>query len=103
MWEPTTQVSVINYYYNLLPNSTADIQTNQKELLLFPNPCETYLQLKSNLVGAKFAIFSTDGKFIQSGKINANNQVFVQSLPDGMYIFKTELDGKNIQELFIKQ
>lgn len=103
VWENTPQVSIINYYYNMMPNSTSELRRETSDLRLYPNPCETYLTIKTPMLGAQFAIYSTDGKFMQSGTINKDQKVFVQTLPEGMYIFKSTMKGKTMQELFIKQ
>jgi hypothetical protein len=87
----------------MMPNSTSELTKETSDLMLYPNPCETYLSVKTPMLGAQFAIYSTDGKFTQSGTINTDQKVFVQTLPEGMYIFKSTLNGKTMQELFIKQ
>nr|MBP6315966.1 T9SS type A sorting domain-containing protein [Chitinophagaceae bacterium] len=103
LWEPTQGVSVINYYYNYLPNATSNISAKSNDFFLYPNPCETYLHIQGDLVGEKFVIYSVDGKFIQSGIVGTNRQIFVQTLPEGNYFFRSEKDGKRIQEIFLKQ
>lgn len=102
VWEPTSQVSVINYFYNMLPNSTNDVSASEN-FSLYPNPCESYLILNTANVGTKFAIYTVEGKFIQSGSLNLDHKIYVQTLPEGMYIIKAETQGRRIQELFIKQ
>lgn len=103
LWEPTQGVSVINYYYNYLPNASSNASEVKNNIILYPNPCETYLHIKGDLVGAQFAIYSVDGKFVQSGIIGANRQIFVQTLPEGHYFFRSEMKGKRTQESFLKQ
>ncbi len=103
LWERPALYSVMNYYYNYLPNSVEDISNEKNQLVLYPNPCETYLNIQSNMQGAKFAIYSTDGKFMQSGIVNSDHKIFVQTLPEGMYIFNSELNGRLLQGQFIKQ
>lgn len=103
IWEPTALVSVINYYYNMLPNAISGIQGKTNHISLYPNPCETYLNLKSNVQGAKYAIYSINGTFMQSGTIDASQKIIVQTLPEGMYILKMDIHGTQFQERFIKQ
>lgn len=103
LWEPTSIVSVINYYYNMLPNTVSDQTVAEERLSLFPNPCESYLHINTNLKDAHFAIFSIDGRFMQSGTVNSSGKILVQSLPVGCYIIKTNLAGIIQSEQFSKQ
>lgn len=72
---------------------------------LYPNPANTILNVRlySNLIPVAYSIYSIYGLKIKNGVLeNTNNNIDIESLPIGMYIFTTEGE-KSVSLKFIKQ
>ena len=60
------------------------------------------IQFKQNCIGSKYFIITPDGKYVQSGLIDANNQVQMNLLPAGMYHIVVQGKEGIAQSHFIK-
>ncbi|SEG37267.1 Por secretion system C-terminal sorting domain-containing protein [Halpernia humi] len=87
--------------------ATQSLNTNEKnlakKLILYPNPVKDLLNLKSDLIFTKYALYDSTGNMIEQKELK-NNQIKVSQLPTGMYYLKLlSKDGKINFEQFIKQ
>ncbi len=101
-WQPDPYGAINNYYYDMIPSTVSSCETSY-ELILYPNPAESALQMKNDMTGRKYSIVSSDGRFMQSGLVNSYNQVFIQNLSPGIYSLLIENEGGYGKAMFIKQ
>ena len=80
--------------------SSADEQ-NEKHIQLFPNPAKDQLNVyspESNL----YQLINRDGKQVVVGQLQTGwNQLEVAGLPAGLYLFKTQVEGRLVVEKLI--
>ncbi len=101
-WQPNPYGAIYNYYYDMIPNHIAESKLERTDILLFPNPTEHQLTIKKECSGAKYAISTVEGRYVQSGLVDSHNQVMVGNLPNGVYVLYLE-DGKSVSNAtFIK-
>lgn len=101
-WQPDPYNAIRNFYYDMIPNHVNDL-TQEKGLTLYPNPVETVLRFKENVSGHKYSIVSSEGRFMQSGIFDQQQNLNIQNLRNGVYILLTEGNGKTTKTVFIKQ
>lgn len=82
---------------NPVPNAT-----NQTEILIFPNPVSSILNVKNISKRANYKIYSAAGQLITSGII-LNNKVDVSRLINGLYVIDIEDVQGSAQKKFIKE
>ncbi len=89
---PTTGIKTVN---------------NADDLVVFPNPIEDYLNLKSNnnLQGAFLSIIDIYGKTVYTQKLNSNQLIITtENLASGIYFIKVEsLNGLVVTRRFVKE
>ena len=82
-----------------LVSSTVD-QTKQ-EIQLFPNPVQAQLNVYSP-EPVPYQLINRDGKQVEIGQLQIGwNQLSVAALPAGLYLFKTEVEGRMVVEKLI--
>lgn len=101
-WQPNPYEAIRNYYYDMIPNAIQETKIDQSTLSFYPNPVENVLQFKQDCIGSKYYIITPDGKYVQSGLIDANNQVQMNLLPAGMYHIVVQGKEGIAQSHFIK-
>lgn len=106
----TAQPDVVSVHVvTSLATAVTDVTNNNAPaLLLFPNPVEN--TLGGTITGfnsgvALGAIYSLDGRLIinQVPLNEGRFQVDVSSLPPGMYLFQTIVNGRTLTQRFVKQ
>ncbi|SIQ18013.1 Por secretion system C-terminal sorting domain-containing protein [Chryseobacterium sp. RU37D] len=80
-----------------IPNSV-----NQNDILIFPNPVKTILNVKNISKKANYKIYNTAGQVVSSGII-LNNKIDVHNLINGVYIIDIEDAQGTTQKKFIKE
>lgn len=75
---------------------------NQDEILIYPNPVKTVLNVKNISKKAKYKIYSVSGQLISSGMI-LNNKIDVSRLTNGLYVIDIEDAQGTVQKKFIKE
>lgn len=95
-----------NYDVLLLKFTTENLSSdifNQNELVLYPNPTQDFLYLKSssNIIFDKFEIIDTTGKVLIQQK-NNGNIIDVQTLENGVYFIYSYSNGNKFLNKFIK-
>ncbi|MDN3690843.1 T9SS type A sorting domain-containing protein [Chryseobacterium tructae] len=72
------------------------------EVSLYPNPADTFVEVK-NLTGkADYKIYSADGRLIQEGQIDGQ-RINVASLIKGMYVVTIKDDKNTYNTKLIKK
>ena len=70
--------------------------TKASEVSIYPNPADTFVEVKNLKGKADYKIYSADGRLVQEGKIDGQ-RINVASLLKGMYVvtIKDEKDTYN--------
>ena len=89
-----TDTEILNLYNATNGNISSSVGVtelnNGVNLLAYPNPAETILQIKinPNLIGQKYKLYDSFGKVIMFGDaVNDYLPIDVSNLPNGVYIF----------------
>ncbi|WP_336960247.1 reprolysin-like metallopeptidase [Chryseobacterium contaminans] len=69
------------------------IDEKSSEVSIYPNPAETFVEVKNLKEAGDYKIYSADGRLVQEGKLDGQ-KINVASLVKGMYVM-TINDGKN--------
>ncbi len=101
-WQLSPYNAVLHYYYDMIPNSISGVPS-ENSLMLYPNPAENVLYIRSDMRGSRYLISASDGRILQSGLVGSNNQIMVQNLPAGVYSLLVETGQALSKSLFIKQ
>jgi hypothetical protein len=91
-----------NVYNYLATLSNDSFSLNENKLLLFPNPSNNFVQIKSNSKIDKITLFDTFGKAILIQTQN-NSEISVENLSKGIYIIEIFTENKKIYRKFIKE
>ncbi|MCA6069363.1 GEVED domain-containing protein [Chryseobacterium sp. RG1] len=75
---------------------------NQNDILIYPNPVSTVLNVKNISKRANYKIYSSAGQLISSGII-LNNKVDVHALINGVYMIDIQDGSTSVQKKFIKE
>lgn len=75
---------------------------NQTEILIYPNPVSTVLNVKNISKKANYKIYSAAGQVVSSGLI-LNNKIDVSRLINGVYVIDIEDAQGTAQKKFIKE
>ncbi|WBV61129.1 GEVED domain-containing protein [Chryseobacterium camelliae] len=92
---------VEDYTVRITKKPTASL-LNQTDILIYPNPVSTVLNVKNISKRANYKIYNAAGQLISSGII-LNNKVDVQSLINGMYVIDIQDGSTSAQKKFIKE
>ncbi|WP_228391024.1 MULTISPECIES: T9SS type A sorting domain-containing protein, partial [unclassified Chryseobacterium] len=75
---------------------------NQTDILIYPNPVKSILNVKNVSKKAKYTIYSAAGQVISSGVI-LNNKIDVSRLINGLYVIDIDDVQGTAQRKFIKE
>ncbi|WP_262148084.1 fibronectin type III domain-containing protein [Chryseobacterium foetidum] len=75
---------------------------DQTEIILYPNPVKTVLNIKNISAKANYKIYSAAGQLVSSGLI-VNNKIDVSRLINGLYIIDVVDGNITVQKKFIKE
>jgi hypothetical protein len=101
-------VNMIKHSKKMYFWSNTDFSLLEKEIEnvveIFPNPCnsEIYTNLSGILGVAALKIYSLQGCLIKSCEIQNDSKISVESLSDGIYIYRIVGDGKVYTGKFVK-
>jgi len=82
---------------NPVPNPT-----NQTDIMIYPNPVSTILNVKNISARANYKLYNAAGQMISSGVI-LNNKIDVSKLINGVYVIDIEDVKGTAQKKFIKE
>ncbi|MCA6069362.1 GEVED domain-containing protein [Chryseobacterium sp. RG1] len=92
---------VEDYTVRITKKSSSSL-LNQTDILIYPNPVSTVLNVKNISKRANYKIYSAAGQLISSGII-LNNKVDVHALINGMYVIDIQDGSTSVQKKFIKE
>ncbi|WP_374460095.1 fibronectin type III domain-containing protein [Chryseobacterium taeanense] len=75
---------------------------NQTEILIYPNPVKTVLNVKNISKRANYKIYNSAGQIVSSGII-LNNKIDVHNLINGVYVIDIDDAQGTAQKKFIKE
>lgn len=75
---------------------------NQTDILIYPNPVKSILNVKNISEKANYKIYSAAGRLVSSGLI-VNNKIDVSALISGVYVIDIDDKKGNAQRKFIKE
>jgi len=75
---------------------------NQTDIIIYPNPVKTILNVKNISLKASYKIYSAAGQIISNGFI-VNNKIDVSKLPNGLYVIDIEDAQGTAQKKFLKE
>ena len=87
------------------PNSVIGIQEkNNAKNFIYPNPCQSYLQISLNddSMNNYYTVTDINGKIILSGYINNNQQLTTGNLHEGVYILTLQGNKTTYHYKFLK-
>ncbi|KFF28495.1 reprolysin-like metallopeptidase [Chryseobacterium vrystaatense] len=73
------------------------------EISIYPNPADTFVEVKNLKGKADYSIFSADGRLVQQGQTDGNNRINVASLIKGMYVITLKDDKNTYNTKLIKK
>jgi subtilisin family serine protease len=82
---------------------TKDLEINENNLVLYPNPTSDYLNIVSTLDIKEITLFDINGKLIEKSIKYKNNSIDVSSLEMGNYIILFETSNGSISKFFTKK
>lgn len=72
----------------LISNNTNDIQFNQNDIVIFPNPAKNFINI-TNISNSKIEIYDIYGSLIKTENIKTNStKLDTQNFPNGTYFIK---------------
>lgn len=75
---------------------------NQTDIMIYPNPVTSILNVKNVSIKTKYKIYSSAGQLISDGII-LNNKIDVSKLINGLYVIELVDGDKTVQKKFIKE
>ncbi len=90
----------INNYLATLSNNT--FLFNDSKVIVFPNPSNSFIQIKSTSTIDKLTVFDSLGKVVPLQTQN-NNEINIENLSNGIYFIEILTDNETIYKKFIKK
>lgn len=84
---------------NLAVSETKDLKS---EISIYPNPADTFVEVKNMKGNADYKVYSADGRLVQSGKID-NQRINVSELIKGVYVITVKDETKTYTTKLIKK
>jgi hypothetical protein len=82
-------------------STTETVGTDQKEILLYPNPFKDFIFLDfttNDYRNSDYELFDSSGKLVKKDKIKESKSEFnFSDIPSAMYIIRINQNGKNIK------
>lgn len=82
--------------------SVNETDATKSEITIYPNPADTFVEIKNLKDDADYSIYSADGRLVQSGKVN-DQRINVASLLKGLYIITIKTESKTYSSKLIKK
>ncbi|WP_261510331.1 reprolysin-like metallopeptidase [Chryseobacterium paludis] len=79
-----------------------EITNIKSEIEIYPNPADTFVEVKNLKEKADYKIYSAEGRLVQSGKLDGQ-RINVASLVKGMYIITITTETKTFNTKLIKR
>lgn len=95
----------VNKGYDPLHGRPTDVASTTSDIIISPNPCRDYVTISStsSLKSARVRILSLSGVCLLEKTLTESQQkIFVQNLPDGVYLLELIQDGNRTVRRFVK-
>ncbi|MBT2623145.1 reprolysin-like metallopeptidase [Chryseobacterium sp. ISL-6] len=79
-----------------------EVKGTNSEIEIYPNPADTFVEVKNLKGKADYKIYSAEGRLVQSGKLDGQ-RINVASLIKGMYIISITSENKTYNTKLIKK
>lgn len=79
-----------------------EVKDSKSELSIYPNPADTYVEVKNLKGKAEYKIYSADGRLIQEGKLDGQ-RINVAALVKGVYVISITDDANTYSTKLIKK
>jgi hypothetical protein len=79
-----------------------EVKGTNSEIEIYPNPADTFVEVKNLKGKADYKIYSAEGRLVQSGKLDGQ-RINVASLIKGMYIITITSETKTYNTKLIKK
>ncbi|REC47461.1 reprolysin-like metallopeptidase [Chryseobacterium pennipullorum] len=76
--------------------------TKTSEIAIYPNPADSFVEVKNLKGKAEYKIYSADGRLVQEGQLNGQ-RINVASLVKGVYVIAIKGDKDNYNTKLIKK
>lgn len=90
-----------DYLDNAVTTLSVNDVSSVQEIKLYPNPTKNYVNIEGLELMSNVRLLNTHGKLIK--KIESQNQISVQNLPNGVYILVYEIEGVLKSQKIIKK
>ncbi|WP_312297884.1 reprolysin-like metallopeptidase [Chryseobacterium sp.] len=80
-----------------------ELKETKSEVSIYPNPADTFVEVKNVKEKADYKIYSADGRLVQQGQTDDNNRIKVASLLKGMYVITLKDDKNTYNTKLIKK
>lgn len=90
----------VNNYLATLSNNS--FLFNDSKVIVFPNPSNSFIQIKSASTVDKLTVFDSLGKVVPLQTQN-NNEINVENLANGIYFIEILTDNETIYKKFVKK
>lgn len=85
------------------PSSVAD-DVKQHQIVLYPNPASTYIQVENSLLSDSFELININGTKVAKGNLGDSPKIDISKLSRGMYSLLLYRNGKGYSHhTFVKQ
>ncbi len=91
--EPDNPIDTGYFHLEINSNncSTNSVNTaNRKDFIVYPNPANDVLFLKTEEPASLYQIYNAMGKFVDGGEVSQNNQIKISNLRGGIYYLELE-------------
>lgn len=82
--------------------ATNEVKDTKSEISIYPNPADTFVEVKNLKGKADYTIYSVDGKLVQKGSID-NQRISVNGLIKGVYMITIKDEVKTYSTKLIKK
>ncbi|RTZ50413.1 T9SS type A sorting domain-containing protein [Chryseobacterium arthrosphaerae] len=99
--EPRSGHGRVQQGYEITTLATQETLSEQKDILLYPNPFKDFLYIDFttyNYKGSEYQLFDAQGKLIRKDIIReSKSELNFSALPSTMYIIRINQNGENIK------
>jgi len=82
--------------------AVGETDNTKSEISIYPNPADTFVEIKNLKEKADYKIYSADARLVQSGKVDGQ-RIDVSGLVKGVYVITLTTDSKTINTKLIKK
>jgi hypothetical protein len=84
------------------PQQLANPHNNIVKFTVYPNPVSSVINVGGTNGDTTYRVFAIDGKLVKNGQLNANAQINLEGLTNGMYLLQINSEGRTETKKIIK-